>query len=186
MDRTLSVPVILTGYKEHGKDEACKLLGDLGLTSVSSSWYACQKFIFDTLKDDFGYATPQECYDDRRDKRDLWFRLIRDYNDDCLTRLADEIFEDGYDIYNGLRNREEFEAIKQKYPDLIVVWIDALDRKPAESADSMELSIEDAHLIIDNNGSIEDLRQQVFSIHTILTGVIHDQDCTYQARSPSM
>lgn len=175
MQRTLTMPVILTGYNEHGKDEACKLLGEMGLTSISSSWYACQKFIFDTLKEDFGYTTAQECYDDRKDKRDLWFRLIREYNDDCLTRLADEIFEDGFDIYNGLRNREEFDAIKQKYPDLLVIWIDASERKPAESPESMDLSIEDAHLFIDNNGNINDLHGHVRTIYELLIGIKADK-----------
>lgn len=186
MQRTLTMPVILTGFKEHGKDEACKLLGELGLTSISSSWYACQKFIFDTLKEDFGYATAQECYDDRKDKRELWFRLIRDYNDDCLTRLADEIFEEGFDIYNGMRNREEFEAIKQKYPDLMVIWIDASERKPAESSESMELTVDDAHMIIDNNGTIEQLADQVRAVYDVLTGDLSVQSSPYQATGPKL
>lgn len=167
---TLSLtPVILTGYKEHGKDECCSILESMGISSISSSWYACKAFMFDQLKKQFGYTTPEECYADRRNHRKIWFDGIRAYNEGKLSRMAEEIwFKEGYRVYNGLRNREEFDAIKAKFPNVIVIWVDASERKEKESAESMELSIEDAHMVIDNNGPLENLHDEVQAVFNVI------------------
>jgi dephospho-CoA kinase len=149
--------IILTGYKEHGKDKACELLNQMfRMTSVSSSWYACETFLYDKLKKRFGYTTIEECYEDRKNLRDIWFQEIYEYNQEVPYRMADEIWQK-YNIYNGLRNRKEFNGIIGKYPNVFVIWIDASKRKERESSSSMELDVGDANYVLDNNGTINDL-----------------------------
>jgi len=149
--------LIITGYKRHGKDTVCEYLRDYGgFTFTSSSWYACNKFLFAALKDKYGYDSVQACFDDRDNHRQEWFEAINAYNTPDLSRLVREIFCEN-DIYCGLRNRDEFVSAREDGLVDLAIWVDASGRKPPESASSMTLRQEDTDLTIDNNGTLEAL-----------------------------
>lgn len=144
---------IIMGYKRHGKDTACEILEHIyGLTYMSSSYLACEKFIFDQMKTEHGYKTVDECFSDRVNHRAFWYEAIREYNKENKCRLGAEIF-DTYDIYCGIRDKEEFDALNKMGIVDLSIWIDASDRLPPEDVDSMNLSKNDADIIITNNGT---------------------------------
>ncbi len=145
--------LLVIGHARHGKDTVCEALVDrLGYTYTSSSWFAAEKFIFEHME---GYQTVQECWDDRVNHRALWHDMIRHYNSPVLSRFAQELYSE-YDIYCGLRNREEYYAIlKDCRPDHII-WVDACNRLPKEGKDSFQLSMFDAEYVFDNNGTLEE------------------------------
>jgi len=67
------------------------------------------------------------------------------------------MLERGYDMYVGMRKRDEFNACREVRLFDCVIWVDARQRKPLESKDSMELIIYDAELYCDNHGPEKDL-----------------------------
>lgn len=148
---------VIFGHKRHGKDTACEYLEErFGLTYTASSWYACQLFLFDQLRRKYGYATPAECFNDRDNHRAEWYEAIRDFNAGDRTRLGRGILATNA-IYCGIRDREEFEALRDADLFDLAIWVDASARKPPEAADSMGLTRDDADIIVDNNGSLDDL-----------------------------
>ena len=147
-------PTIIAGFKRHGKDEMALYINKhYDLTSKSSSWFACEKFIFNRMKDLYGYETPLECYNDRDNHRVLWYQYICDYNKENKAQLGIDIFSEA-DFYVGIRDKDELEGIKKHFPNLTVVWVDAIERKEPENSDSMNVTIDDADIVIDNNGSL--------------------------------
>lgn len=169
--------LMVFGYKRHGKDTACEYLRDrYGLTFASSSYSACEIFLFDQLKEKYGYSTVQACFDDRHNHRSEWFDAIRAYNDDDLTRLAGQIFA-GNDIYCGIRNKEEFDAAKSAGMFDVGVWIDAGKRLPPEDASSMTLSMADADIVIDNNGTLKTLYAHLDGFYQRLFERVPERHC---------
>lgn len=156
--------VIVLGHQQHGKDYACEYLKQTyGLTYTSSSWFSCQLFLFDQLKDKYGYRTPQECFDDRHNHTAYWYHAIRDFNDPVRHRLSDLIFAE-HDIYCGMRDLEEFLATDKD----VTVFIDASDRVGIQSAHSMKISREHADYVISNNDSLEQFHRRLDHLYTLI------------------
>lgn len=165
--------LVITGYAEHGKGTVCSILSEKPYhwKSMSSSMLANELFIFDRLKDIYAYKTPQECFNDRRNKRDIWYNMIREFNTPDKVRLA-RILLSSYDIYDGVRCIEEFNAMKENGLYDYSIWVDASFRKPVESSSSMTVRKEHCDFIIDNNGDIKQLKQNISSLcnHTLRSG----------------
>lgn len=143
--------LMVIGYAEHGKGTAIKLLDQIfELTGTSSSHFANERVVYPIIKDVYGYATPEECYNDRYQYREVWFNLIKQYNTPDGCRLARELYQQ-YDIYDGCRNIEEFNAIKEAKLFDHSIWIDASKRKPIEDKSSCTIKPSDADWVIDNN-----------------------------------
>lgn len=156
--------IIVFGYAQHGKDTACEYVRSaFNLRYISSSWFACQHFLYDNLKDIFGYSNIDECYKDRINHRALWYTSILRYNTPDLSKLGTEIFED-HSIYCGIRDRDEFLALKSKGLVDLAIWIDASGRLLTEDSQSMKLNKEDADIIIENNGSLDELNEKLFNL----------------------
>lgn len=152
---------LIIGHKQHGKDEACIYLRDhYGIRYISSSTLACELFIFDQMKDKYGYKNPYECYQDRDNHRKFWYDAICEYNKDDPGRLGRKIFSTNQ-IYCGLRDKIEFDALKRNSVFDLCIYIDASDRKPLEDRSSMTLTKQDADIIIDNNGTKEQLYEHL-------------------------
>jgi len=153
--------LLIIGNMRHGKDTMAEILRDeIGLKFMSSSQAAADIFIYDTLKDKYGYKTPEECFEDRMNRRPEWYELICDYNKEDRTRLAKEILSKT-DCYVGMRDRDEIRAcIDNKVFDLIV-WVDASERLPEEDASSFNIDKSCADVIIDNNGTQEQFKERV-------------------------
>ena len=154
--------IAIIGYARHGKDTVAELLfNQFGLMFMSSSVAASKLFIYDALKEKYLYKTPEECFEDRVNHRAEWFEIIKEYEEkEGLTALSKFIFSFS-DIYVGFRNRKAFEAsVKEGLVDF-TIWVDRSEHLPPERKTSMELNKGDADLVLDNNGSLEELKNKV-------------------------
>ena len=139
----------IVGHCRHGKDSMAEI------------------FIYDVLKEKYGYKTPDECFEDRVNHRAEWHELICDYNIEDKSKLAKGILEHA-DCYVGMRDFKEIkECIKQNLFDLII-WVDASKRLPLESKESFNIDINDADIIIDNNGTFEEFKEKVIRLGNII------------------
>mgnify|MGYP003655332485 CR=1 FL=1 len=156
--------LLIVGSARHGKDTLAELLNEeFGYTFESSSQSAANIFLYDELKDKYGYKTPEECFEDRVNHREEWYLAICDYNKDDKARLAKGILERS-DCYVGMRDREEIEeCLRQGIFDL-VIWVDASDRLPNEDASSFNIDKSCADVIIENNGTFEEFKAKVLRL----------------------
>lgn len=153
--------LLVIGHGRHGKDTVCDILASrYGYSFESSSQFCSKLFIFDMLKDQYGYKNEEECYADRHNHRAEWYNAICDYNVPDPAKLGREIFKE-HDIYCGLRNKKEFHAMKNTGVFDYAIWVDRSDFLPPESKDSMSLEQWMADFTIDNNGTLEDLHFNV-------------------------
>jgi dephospho-CoA kinase len=161
--------LLIIGSARWGKDTLAELLNEhFGLKFKSSSLAAAEIFLYDALKDKYGYQTPEECFEDRMNHRPEWYEMICDYNKDDRARLAKGILEHA-DCYVGMRDRDEIlECIRQGLFDLIV-WVDASKRLPLESSDSFNIDSSCADVIIENNGTYEEFVEKVIRFGKILS-----------------
>ena len=150
--------LLVIGHGRHGKDTVCEILRDKYDYSFESSSRFCSKlFIYDMLKDKYGYTDEEQCYADRHNHRAEWYDAICDYNVPDAARLGREIFK-AHDIYCGLRNKREFFAMKNTGVFDHVIWVDRSDYLPPEDKNSMSLEPWMADYHIDNNGTLNDLK----------------------------
>ena len=153
--------LLVIGHGRHGKDTVCEILKEnYGFSFESSSQFCSKLFIFDMLKDKYGYYNEEECYADRHNHRAEWYDAICAYNVPDAARLGREIFK-AHDIYCGLRNKREFFAMQNTGVFDYAIWVDRSDYLPPESKDSMSLKHWMADYTIDNNGSVDELKFNV-------------------------
>lgn len=149
--------LLVIGHGRHGKDTVCEMLRDQYDYSFESSSRFCSKlFMYDQLKDKYGYDSEEQCYADRHNHRTEWYDAICAYNVPDASRLGREIFS-AHDIYCGLRNKKEFHAMKNTGVFDYAIWVDRSDHLPPESKDSMSLEQWMADYTIDNNGTLSEL-----------------------------
>lgn len=157
--------ILLIGNARHGKDTLAELFNKhFGMSYKGSSHAANEIFIFDALKDEYGYKTLEQCFEDRVNQREKWYNMIRDYNDPDRSRLAKEIMS-MVDCYVGMRDYEEFQASKDLFD--IIIYVDASERQPTESV-SFNIPIDEADFIVTNNGSPEELETKAIKLGKIL------------------
>lgn len=160
------VKILIIGHARHGKDTFAKLLEDIwGITTSSSSNTALNLFMWDKLKDK--YNSPQECYLDRVNNREIWYNSISEYNKNDKTRLAKDILK-LTNCYVGMRSREEFLACKSENLFHLVIWVDASERLKQESNKSFNILKSDADIIIDNNSDLDSLKEKAKRIGRLL------------------
>lgn len=153
--------LMIMGYARHGKDTVCEILREeYGMTFASSSYAAAEHAIYPVLRDLLGYKTIEECYNDRVNHRALWYELIKAFNHNDGARLARLIYQD-HDIYCGIRNVEEFQAIQEAGLFDFSVWVDAGDRVPDETTNSCTVHWTHADYLLDNNDDLDHLREQI-------------------------
>lgn len=164
-----NLKLMIVGHKGHGKDTVSEYLENkYGMKFVSSSWMACQLFMFDLLKDRYGYTSHEECFLDRDSKRELWFNEIVRFNTPDLGAMGKIIFET-HSVYCGPRNRDEFYKLKQDQKFDYAIWVDASKRKPLESIKSMTIRETDTNTTLNNNDSEEKLPGEIDRIvHQLL------------------
>ena len=153
--------LLIIGHGRHGKDTVCEMLRNkYGYSFESSSQFCSKLFIYNQLKDRYGYANEEQCYADRHNHRAEWYDAICNYNVPDASRLGREIFR-AHDIYCGLRNKREFFAMKNTGVFDYAIWVDRIDHLPPESKDSMSLEQWMADFTIDNNGTLSELEFNV-------------------------
>jgi hypothetical protein len=160
--------LLILGHARHAKDTFAEILNqNFGLKYQSSSQAAADIFLYDALKDKYGYKTAEECFEDRVNYRAEWKQMICDYNKDDRAKLAKEILKNS-DCYVGMRDREEInECMRQGLFDLII-WVDASERLPLEPASSFDIDKTCADIIIENNGTFEEFKEKVLRFGKIL------------------
>jgi hypothetical protein len=160
--------ILIIGHMQHGKTTVAEMLEDeYGLTFKDSSMASAEIFIYDELKDKYGYNSFEECLEDRKQHRPEWFKLICDYNYPDKSRLAKEILNRA-DIYVGMRSDDELqECIKQNIFDLIIgVYRPSFPEEPKSSFDINLWEFSD--IIIPNDGTLIDLRKKITKLKLIL------------------
>lgn len=163
-----NIKLLLIGSARWGKDSLAEILKEnFGLSFISSSQACADIFIYDRLKEKYGYKTPEECFNDRVNHRQEWYELICEYNKEDKARLAKEILKYN-NTYVGMRDSGEIkECLRQKLFDL-VIWVDASKRLPKEDASSFNITEADADIIIENNGTFEEFKEKALRLGKLL------------------
>lgn len=160
--------LLIIGNARHGKDTVCDILRDeFGYNFRSSSDFCAEKFIYAELAPKYGYTTYEQCFEDRHNHRSEWYNMIHEYCRDDYARLGREIFAEN-EIYCGLRNKAEYHAMRNTNVFDYAVWVDRSDHLPAEDKSSMSLEIWMADYVIDNNGTLSDLKRNTRELVTRL------------------
>lgn len=161
--------ILIIGHGGHGKDTVAGMLKAYApsLTFSSSSMKAAELFIYDQLKEKYGYMSFEECYNDRHNRRKEWHDLIVEYNKEDPAKLAKAILEDN-DIYVGMRSNREFEeCANQRLFTLVIGVYDP--RKPEESKDSFNIDFwKVCDIVIPNGGTLPELATKVATISYML------------------
>ena len=154
--------LLIIGQAQHGKDTFAMFVREFtGATFTSSSHFAMQRIIYSVLQPLYNYTSLEECYADRINHREEWYKLIRDYNTPYATALAAELMKEN-DIYVGMRSADELEACKKAELFDAIVWVDANERMACrESTGSCTVTEKMADVVIKNNGTLSNLRDAV-------------------------
>ena len=149
--------LMVCGMGGHGKDTFCEFLE---MAFISSSLMALDLCIWPRWGESL-YDSKQECFDARRGTRErvIWHDLIALYNTNDKARLGKQIFSE-YDIYCGNRCDREFNAMKRKEVFNYSIWVEAGDRLPPESRESCKVTPAMCDMVINNNGTEEELQVQ--------------------------
>lgn len=173
--------LMIVGHKRFGKDHASEYLRDnFGLKYESSSRLCSRLFIYDALKDKYGYSSEEQCFQDRHNHRAEWFHLISKFNEQRgdMTALAAMIFSH-CECYTGIRKKEELDCCREKWRDLLVVYIDRSKVLPLEDVSSCTISKSQADIIIENNEDLESFEDKLFRLGSVLFRIdILKQDFT--------
>lgn len=158
--------ILILGHARHGKDQFAEFLG---IPLISSSMAALDVFLFERLQqymEERGlgqYRDVNHAFEDRVNEREFWFNNITEYNREDPTKLARGILSK-CDCYVGMRNIIEYEACMKAGLFDEVFWVDAIKRKPPESHQSFNIPYDSSMTWIDNNGTLEDLKDLAESV----------------------
>lgn len=150
--------LIVLGYARHGKDTVCEMLRDeYGYSFTASSVFCAERVVFPTMRD--RYQDARQCFEDRHsgDNRARWYDAISRYNEPDPSRLARDILAE-HDIYCGLRSSREFFAARNAGAFYRAIWVDRSWHAPEEALSSCTVKPWMADHVLDNNGSLDDLR----------------------------
>jgi hypothetical protein len=158
--------IFVIGHGRHGKDTVGEIIQEIcGLTFESSSMFCAEHVVTPWLeKLGITYDSLDECYEDRINHRVAWYEAIRAYNEGNEARLASAIF-DKYDMYVGIRSRIEF--LEARPLSDLSIWVDASERIP-QIDPTCKILATDCDIIIDNNGTKEDLRERMVRLLNLI------------------
>ena len=114
-------------------------------------------------------------FEARGEDRPLWYQAIKWYNAEDKSLLCREIMEEA-DIYCGLRDAAELNAVYNLGLVDDVIWVDASQRHEPEPASSMTVQPHHATLHLDNNGTIEQLKVAIAQMMYGQYGLLPYQD----------
>jgi hypothetical protein len=154
-----NLKLLVIGHARHGKDTVADMMcQQYGLRAVSSSWFLAERVVQPFLANKgITYASIDQCFADRANRRADWYDAVKAFNNPDLTALGRAIWAEN-DIYIGLRNRAELHANRNAATFDIAIWVDRSDHLPPEDRSSMTLEPWMADFVLDNNRGIEDLR----------------------------
>lgn len=151
--------LLIIGHARHGKDTVGDWFKTKGYTFVSSSRFVGEKVVWPIYQQripDTGYKDFETFFEGRGQMRSFWYDAIAAYNRPDRSRLGRELYA-AYDMYVGLRNWHELEALRLHKAFDLCVWVDASERCGPEPESSCTVTSAQADVIIDNNGTLDDL-----------------------------
>ena len=152
---------VIFGHKRHGKDTVCEYIqAKYGINFISSSLFIARHHLFEVMREEHGYQSVEECFEDRGNHRAYWFDFIRNYTLVDPTKLAREIFASN-EVYCGIRSDIEFEAMRDQGLFDLSIYVDASERLPLEDPESMKLTKYHGDIVVDNNGDLETLYKRL-------------------------
>lgn len=152
--------LLLLGYGRHGKDSVAELLHQKhGFRFISSSEFVGREIIWQNWGN-LRYPTFEAMFEDRVNWRKQWMEMIALYNTPDKTKTARTMLERGYDLYVGMRRKDELDASRHLFDH--IVWVDRSQHLLPETG-SMDITRENAKpdYVIDNNGTLKDLERNV-------------------------
>lgn len=154
---------ILGSNSQCGKDTAAEIFAQaLGLKFISSSAFCAEKIVYPALKNTYKYKSVEECIADKANHRQEWGQIIARYSADDKSKLTREILQVA-DIYVGCRNYDELAASRHLFD--LIIWVEARKRLgQPEQYTFRHVELEQAHLVISNNGTEEVFRANCQSI----------------------
>lgn len=153
--------LMIFGHARHGKDTVAEILQEEAGFLFESSSHCVAELLRSDLEQHIGrqYSSLEACYEDRVNHRQFWHEWIIEYNKP-LHRLSEHILTT-YDMYVGIRNPKEYNAAREMGLFDLGIWVDRSLHQPPESIKSNRMTISDADIIIDNNGTLEQLKPKV-------------------------
>ena len=168
---TSQLKLLVVGNARHGKDATCEIMQDRwGMKFISSSMFCAENVILAAHPG--RWESVEECYEDRVNHRAMWYDLIAAENRPDGATLVRRIYDAGYNIYCGMRNKRELYAGKNLGLFDAIIWVDASDRLPLEDKSSMTIEPWMADYWIDNNGPEEEL---VFNVDQLMQTLLPHQ-----------
>ena len=116
--------LLIIGHARHGKDTVGEILADEYGYRFTSSSHFCG---VETIWPNWGCAVYPDfdaMFADRVNHRKLWGDMISAYNTPDKTKTAATMIERGYDLYVGMRRRDELEACRAAGVFDYVLWVD--------------------------------------------------------------
>lgn len=161
MGKSTDVNILIIGHSEHGKSEVAQAICNyFGWTEGESS-YVCKEIVYEELlKRGYKYPTPHDAWLDRRNIKQVFKEIIKEYNTGDLARLTRKIFSDN-EIYVGQRDGEEFTAAFMEGEFDVIIYVDAWKRIPNFDPSNLDIPKGMAHIVIDNNGTFEELHKNI-------------------------
>ena len=187
----MGLKFIVTGYSRHGKDEVAAFLAkSMDSSFESSSHWMLHNHLWELRgvatdsgvesplvvinkggteeSEELDYQTLEDMYEDRDNHREWWKDMIKEINTlNGLDYLGSNILT-AHDIYCGLRDFEELEAIKvwasKAGHTLMIIFVAAPHRVPVQKYDregGLTIIPSDCHLTIHNDSSIEQLHSML-------------------------
>lgn len=168
--------LMIIGHARHGKDTVGSILNLLyDLKFESSSHFVAERAVKPYLaRMGITYSNSTAMYEDRVNHRAEWHKAIAVYNREDPAKLGMELFAQ-YDVYCGIRSRIELQHLRLRNAFDQVWWVDAGLRMPLEPENSMKLHINDAEVIINNNGTKQFLRENVMFAYRLLNAKLNKQ-----------
>lgn len=154
--------IAVCAYGRHGKNSVSKLLFKMtGLRYPKSTSEAAAELVFSHLKESHDYKTVKQCWEDRHNHRSTWAKIIWEHNSPLGITLYADMVRDGCDILDGIRQADELSACVYHGIVDLTVWVDASKRMPPEDSSSCTVGPDDCQHVIDNNGTLEQLEDNV-------------------------
>lgn len=159
--------IMVVGHARHGKDTVSEMLSKMyNLSFKGSSMLAAEKIMLQAFAAkgiDHAYDSVEDCFNDRSNHRVFWYDTISAFNSPDKAKMGRTFFA-SYDIYCGIRDWRELVAIKNEGLCNLTVWVDRTDHLPPEGEGSMRVKPWMADCILDNNGSLQDLRANIINL----------------------
>jgi dephospho-CoA kinase len=144
--------LLFLGYTESGKSTVAQIAADiLGTSAISISDMILQQYMED-------YDAGSEAMQDKEVWRARLFQHGRKYQLEEPAYFVEKALSRG-DVVAGVRNKDELEAARDMFD--IIIWV---DREVGRKDVGDVLDFSDADYVLDNNGTLEQSRQQLVDL----------------------